>query len=120
MHMFKEKMTAAELAEMTGYTRQTINKWILKHNWETCEKKGVPGGKARFIYITEQVKTFIYNTRYMSDRVASYRVLRTPLEQLMLNALRTLSEEEQHKMTAILEREGSEGLLKRLGIQKNE
>lgn len=54
----------------------------------------------------------------MREKVASYSVLRTPLEQLMLNALRTLSEEEQHKVTVILEREGSEGLLKRLGIQK--
>ena len=118
--MFKEKMTADELAEMTGYTRQTINKWVLKHNWETSDKRGVPGGKARFIYISEQVKTFIYNTRKMSERAASYSVLRTPLEQLMLNALRTLSKEEQKKMTALLEREGSEGLLKRLGIQKDE
>ncbi|NIF30817.1 putative DNA-binding transcriptional regulator [Enterobacter sp. Cy-643] len=118
--MFKEKMTTDELAEMTGYTRQTINKWILKHNWETSEKRGVPGGKARFVYISEQVKTFLYNTSKMNEKVASYSVPRTPLEQLMLNALRTLSEEEQHKMTAILEREGSEGLLNRLGIQKNE
>ncbi|AIR63280.1 putative DNA-binding transcriptional regulator [Cedecea neteri] len=116
--MFKEKMTADELAAMTGYTPQTINQWVRKHDWETTEKRGVPGGKARFIYISEQVKTFIYNTRYMREKVASYSVLRTPLEQLMLNALRTLSEEEQHKVTAILEREGSEGLLKRLGIQK--
>ncbi|ATF91653.1 Putative transcription regulator (DUF1323) [Cedecea neteri] len=118
--MFKEKMTADELAEMTGYNRQTINQWVQKHHWETTERRGVPGGKARFIYISEQVKTFIYNTRYMREKVASYSVLRTPLEQLMLNALRTLSEEEQQKMTAILEREGSEGLLKRLGLQKNE
>ena len=118
--MFKDKMTADELAEMTGYTRQTINQWVQKHHWETTERRGVPGGKARFIYISEQVKTFIYNTRYMREKVASYSVLRTPLEQLMLNALRTLSEEEQQKMTAILEREGSEGLLKRLGLQKNE
>ncbi|WP_213716769.1 YfeC-like transcriptional regulator [Cedecea lapagei] len=118
--MFKEKMTADELAEMTGYTRQTINKWVLKHNWETSKKRGVPGGKARFVYISEPVKTFLSNTSKMSERVASYSVLRTPLEQLMLNTLRTLSEEEQHKMTEILESEGSEGLLKRLGIQKNE
>jgi DNA-binding XRE family transcriptional regulator len=30
--MLKERMTPEELAHLTGYSRQTINKWVKKAN----------------------------------------------------------------------------------------
>lgn len=47
--MFKERMTPDELARLTGYSRQTINKWVRKEGWTTSPKPGVQGGKARCI-----------------------------------------------------------------------
>lgn len=116
--MFKDKMTPNELADMTGYSRQTVNKWVREKNWETCKKEGVQGGRARFIYMSEPILTFIYNTRRMNDKVALYKANQSPLEQLMLNALRDLSETEQRQISSLLEREGLDGILRRLGIRK--
>ena len=45
--MIKERMTPEELALLTGYSRQTINKWVRKEGWITSPKPGVQGGKAR-------------------------------------------------------------------------
>lgn len=39
--MFKERMTPDELARLTGYSRQTINKWVRKEGWTTSPKHGV-------------------------------------------------------------------------------
>lgn len=33
--MLKERMTPEEIAHLTGYSRQTINKWVRKEGWET-------------------------------------------------------------------------------------
>jgi uncharacterized protein YjcR len=33
--MLKERMTPEELAQLTGYSRQTINKWVRKEGWVT-------------------------------------------------------------------------------------
>ena len=48
--MFKERMTPDELARLTGYSRQTINKWVRKEGWTTSPKPGVQGGKARLVH----------------------------------------------------------------------
>ncbi len=53
--MFKERMTPDELARLTGYSRQTINKWVRKEGWTTSPKPGVQGGKARLVHVNEQV-----------------------------------------------------------------
>ncbi len=36
--MIKERMTPEELALLTGYSRQTINKWVRKEGWITSPK----------------------------------------------------------------------------------
>ncbi len=36
--MFKERMTPEELAKLTGYSRQTINKWVRKEGWAASPK----------------------------------------------------------------------------------
>ena len=45
--MLKERMTPEEIAHLTGYSRQTINKWVRKEGWQTSPRPGVQGGKAR-------------------------------------------------------------------------
>ena len=32
--MLKERMTPEEIAHLTGYSRQTINKWVRKEGWQ--------------------------------------------------------------------------------------
>lgn len=113
-------MTPEELAIITGYSRQTINKWVRKESWTTTQKPGVQGGKARLIHIDERVQEFINSAKRMSDRTASYTVNDATLEGLLLNSMKQMSEVEQQKMSALILREGIAGVLKRLGIRDND
>lgn len=113
-------MTPEELAALTGYSRQTINKWVRKENWATSLKPGVQGGKARLIHIDEQVREFINSTRRVTDNTARYTATEPSLENLLINALQQMSDSEQKKMSAMLLRDGIAGLLTRLGIRDNE
>ncbi len=49
------------LPRSTGYSRQTINKWVMKEGWTTSPKPGVQGGKARLVHVNEQVREYIRN-----------------------------------------------------------
>lgn len=49
--MLKERMTPEEIAHLTGYSRQTINKWVRKEGWQTSPRPGVQGGKARLVHV---------------------------------------------------------------------
>ncbi len=66
--MFKERMTPDELARLTGYSRQTINKWVRKEGWTTSPKPGVQGGKARLVHVNEQVREYIRNAERQKVR----------------------------------------------------
>lgn len=57
--MLKERMTPEEIAHLTGFSRQTINKWVRKEGWQTSPRPGVQGGKARLVHVNEQVREFI-------------------------------------------------------------
>ncbi|MEL4015146.1 YfeC-like transcriptional regulator [Dryocola clanedunensis] len=118
--MLKGRMTPEELAILTGYSRQTINKWVRKENWTTTQKPGVQGGKARLIHIDERVQEFISSARRASDRQGSYTVSDSSLDGLLLNSVKQMSEAEQQKLSALILREGIAGVLKRLGIRDNE
>ncbi len=72
--MFKERMTPDELARLTGYSRQTINKWVRKEGWTTSPKPGVQGGKARLVHVNEQVREYIRN----AERPKKVREKRLP------------------------------------------
>lgn len=113
-------MTPEELAALTGYSRQTINKWVRKENWTTTQKPGVQGGKARLIYIDERVQEFINNAKRAADKPATYSANSATLEGLLLHSLKQMTEGEQQKMSALILREGIAGVLKRLGIRDNE
>lgn len=110
-------MTPEELAIVTGYSRQTINKWVRRQSWTTSPKPGVQGGKARLIHIDEHVREFINSARRASDNQVRYNVNDTPLENLLLNSLQQMSDSEQQRMAAILLRDGIAGVLTRLGIR---
>ena len=115
--MLKERMTPEELATLTGYSRQTINKWVRKEKWTTTQKPGVQGGKARLIHIDERVQEFINNAKRAADRPGIYTINDSTLEGLLLQSMKQMSEVEQQKMSALILREGIAGVLKRLGIR---
>ena len=116
--MIKERMTPEELALLTGYSRQTINKWVRKEGWITSPKPGVQGGKARLVHVNEKVRDFIRSAR---------RATETPelpdtyhegsLHALLLTLANEMTPDEQKQMTSLLLREGITGLLQRLGIR---
>lgn len=54
--MLKERMTPEEIAHLTGYSRQTINKWVRKEGWQPL-RDWRPGGKARLVHVNEQVRS---------------------------------------------------------------
>ncbi len=110
-------MTPEELAAMTGYSRQTINKWVRKEEWETSPRPGVQGGKARLIHVDERVRNFILSAQRMAEDTASYKSSDTSLESLLLNSLKEITPVEHKQMTSFLLREGISGLLLRLGIR---
>lgn len=114
--MKKDWLTPEELAKATGYSRQTINKWIKRENWVTAPKPGVQGGKARVIFINDQVKSFLKSTRHAAEAPATYQISQHTLPALLLNSLQQMSAEEQNQLAALLLREGIKGVLSRLGI----
>lgn len=118
--MKKEWLTPEELAQETGYSRQTVNKWIKRENWTTAPKPGVQGGKARLIHIDERVREFIKSTRHASEPGASYNVQQNTLPALLINSVQQMTPHEREQLAALLLREGIRGILQRLGIQEEE
>lgn len=112
----KEWMTPDELAQLTGYSRQTINKWIKRQGWITSPKPGVQGGKARLIHIDNEVEEFLQSVSHVSEPIAKYGREQDPLYQLLMNSLEQMSGSEKQQIMTILLREGIKGLLKRLNI----
>ncbi|WP_276642287.1 YfeC-like transcriptional regulator [Siccibacter turicensis] len=126
MIMLKPQMTPRELADLTGYSVQTINKWIHAQGWKTRKIKGVKGGKAHTVVIDERVRHYVLNTSLMRKRypelnraeepMAIYTSGQESIERQMTDAVRTMSDAEQQRLAALLVREGVTGLLRRLGI----
>lgn len=119
--MLKERMTPDELALLTGYSRQTINKWVRKQGWKTSPKPGVQGGRARLIHIDDQVRDFIHRARRTSknDAAPQTSLNDTPFEQLVLVSVKEMTEEEQKQFASLLLRDGVSGLLSRLGMRNS-
>lgn len=118
--MFKERMTPDELARLTGYSRQTINKWVRKEGWTTSPKPGVEGGKARLVHINEQVREYIRNAeRPQCQGEIPALSGDAPLEVLLATLAKEMTATEQKQFTSLLLREGIIGLLQRLGIRNS-
>lgn len=116
--MIKERMTPEELALLTGYSRQTINKWVRKEGWITSPKPGVQGGKARLVQVNEKVRDFIRSARRATESPELPDTYHEgSLHALLLTLANEMTPEEQKQMTSLLLREGITGLLQRLGIR---
>lgn len=117
--MIKERMTPEELARLTGYSRQTINKWVRKEGWVTSPKPGVQGGKARLVHINEQVREFIRSARRAAATNTSTDspAPDAALDVLLVTLAKEMTPSEQKQLTSLLLREGISGLLQRLGIR---
>lgn len=117
--MFKERMTPEELANLTGYSRQTINKWVRKEGWATSPKPGVQGGKARLVHVNEQVREYIRSAERSADHHADTftPASNASLEALLMTLAKEMTSSEQKQFTSLLVREGITGLLQRLGIR---
>ncbi|HEY4435753.1 MULTISPECIES: YfeC-like transcriptional regulator [Lelliottia] len=117
--MIKERMTPEELSRLTGYSRQTINKWVRKEGWKTSPRPGVQGGKARLVHVNEKVREFIRSASRVTEAplhpesVASS----SSLDALLLTLANEMTPDEQKQLTTLLLREGITGLLQRLGIR---
>ncbi|WP_447864003.1 YfeC-like transcriptional regulator [Kluyvera sichuanensis] len=117
--MLKERMTPEEIAHLTGYSRQTINKWVRKEGWKTSPRPGVQGGKARLVHVNDEVMEFIHSAQRASESSAPYAVNGgdNPFHTLLLTLVDEMTEAEQKQLTSLLLREGISGLLQRLGIR---
>jgi predicted DNA-binding transcriptional regulator AlpA len=113
----EEWLTPDELAQRTGYTRQTINKWIKREQWITKPKPGVQGGKARVVKIDERVSAFINETRYAAEPTGIYQARSNTLSGLLLSFVQQMTPQEQQNLQKLLLREGVKGLLQRLDIE---
>lgn len=116
--MIKERMTPEELARLTGYSRQTINKWVRKEGWSTSPKPGVQGGKARLVHVNEKVREFIRNARRApASTTLAEASADNSLQALLITLANEMTPPEQKQLTSLLLREGITGLLQRLGIR---
>ncbi len=119
-------MTPAELAELTGYKAQTINRWVVDQKWQTVPLKGVKGGKAHLIIVDERVREYVSGTVKMQDRTQDYHVAEPTqpygddaavLENQLRQVAQAMTVQERQKLSALILREGISGLLNRLGIK---
>lgn len=115
--MLKERMTPEELASITGYSRQTINKWVRKEGWITSPRPGVQGGKARLVHVNEQVRAFIRSAQRTEPQSWTIAANDTSLEALLLSLAKEMTDAEQKQLASLLLRDGITGLLQRLGIR---
>ncbi|MCS2157088.1 putative DNA-binding transcriptional regulator [Scandinavium sp. H11S7] len=116
--MLKERMTPEELAHLTGYSRQTINKWVRKEGWQTSPRPGVQGGKARLVHVSDDVREFIRSAQRAADfSGGAHHPAEDGFDSLLLSLAKEMSDHEQKELTSLLLREGITGLLLRLGIR---
>jgi predicted DNA-binding transcriptional regulator AlpA len=116
--MLKERMTPEELASLTGYSRQTINKWVRREGWITSPKPGVQGGKARLVHVNEQVCAFIRSAQRSEEPAPAMSTIgNNSLEALLISLAKEMTDGEQKQLISLLLRDGITGLLQRLGIR---
>lgn len=114
--MKKDWLTPEELAQATGFSRQTINKWVKRENWITIAKPGVQGGKARLIKIDERVTSYLDAAVQATEPTPAYVTQSGTLQNILLNSIMQMSSRERDQLSALLLREGIKGVLQRLGI----
>ncbi|RRE14299.1 hypothetical protein EAO24_08010 [Klebsiella pneumoniae] len=114
--MLKERMTPEEIAHLTGYSRQTINKWVRKEGWQTSPRLASRRQSAP-VHVNEQVREFIRSAQRVAETPGIYSPHDSDLESLLLTLSKELTPSEQKQLMSLLLREGITGLLLRLGIR---
>lgn len=123
-------MSTEELANRLGMTRQTINRWIREQGWRTEPMPGIKGGRARLIYITQQVLDYLTNMpalrdvsadNQMQEPVRSYSAKESDvLWRQITDVLQNMTPVEQQRLQLLLSREGISGFLTRLGLNRDD
>ncbi|MFU0913372.1 YfeC-like transcriptional regulator [Kluyvera intermedia] len=130
MKKFPAKMSTEELAERLGMTRQTINRWIREQKWHTEPMAGIKGGRARLIFMTQDVLDYLANTPALRDE-HRYPRMEEPMRSYSANEndvvwhqnidiLRNMTPVEQLRLNQLLLRIGLSGFLTRIGINEDE
>ena len=130
MKKLPAKMSTEELANRRGMTRQTINRWIREQGWRTEPMPGIKGGRARLIYITQQVLDYLANMpalrdvsadNQMQEPVRSYSAKESDvLWRQITDVLQNMTPVEQQRLQLLLSREGISGFLTRLGLNRDD
>ncbi|AEG95001.1 TPA: putative DNA-binding transcriptional regulator [Klebsiella aerogenes] len=126
MMKLKEKMTPAELAEVLGLARQTVNRWAREQKWRTEAIPGVKGGRARLIVIDRPVIDFLTNIPAFRHLNEEYQLAEQPsgyfineadaVWRQIADTLQLMTAAEQTHLRDLLARDGISGFLARLGI----
>lgn len=127
MKKLPAKMSTEELAEMLGMTRQTINRWIRDKGWHTEPMPGIKGGRARLIFITDEVVDFLVNTpafrqlpgdNQIDEPAGSYTAHASDAVWRQISDVlqNNMTPKEQERLHRLLAREGICGFLSRLGL----
>ena len=130
MKKLPAKMSTEELANRLGMTRQTINRWIREQGWRTEPMPGIKGGRARLIFITQQVLDYLANMpalrdvsadNQMQEPVRSYSAKESDvIWRQITDVLQNMTPTEQQRLQLLLSREGISGFLTRLGLNHDD
>ncbi|BBT70088.1 MULTISPECIES: YfeC-like transcriptional regulator [Enterobacteriaceae] len=130
MKTLPAKMSTEELAERTGMTRQTINRWIREQGWRTEPIPGIKGGRARLIFMSQEVRDYLANipalrhmmtTNQIDEPTPGYSAKASEVVwQQIADVLQNMTPVEQQRLHRLLAREGICGFLSRLGLSDNE
>ncbi len=115
--MLKERMTPEEIAHLTGYSRQTINKWVRKEGWQTSPRLASRAAKRARSMSMSKSGEFIRSAQRVAETPGIYSPHDSDLESLLLTLSKELTPSEQKQLMSLLLREGITGLLLRLGIR---
>lgn len=128
MKKFPAKMSTEELAEMLGMTRQTVNRWIREKGWQTEPMPGIKGGRARLIFMSDEVMDFLVNTpafrqlpneNQIDEPAGSYTAHASDeVWRQISDVLQNMTSPEKERLHRLLAREGICGFLSRLGLSE--
>lgn len=128
MKKLPAKMSTEELAEMLGMTRQTVNRWIREKGWQTEPMPGIKGGRARLIFMSDEVMDFLVNTpafrqlpneNQIDEPAGSYTAHASDeVWRQISDVLQNMTSPEKERLHRLLAREGICGFLSRLGLSE--